>query len=55
MKVLNHVAITVLKMDVEGAEWFAIEDLVRTLQHRSMVRREVHIPLYQAWCCVGCY
>jgi len=30
MKELQHAAITLLKMDVEGAEWFAIEDLVNS-------------------------
>jgi hypothetical protein len=29
MATLDHKAITVLKMDVEGAEWFVIEDLVK--------------------------
>ena len=46
MKTLNHVAITVLKMDVEGAEWFAIEDLVNSkiIEHRraSQFAVELH-------------
>ena len=30
MHKLEHDAITVLKMDVEGAEWYAVEDMVKS-------------------------
>lgn len=29
MKDLGHSRLTILKMDVEGAEWFAVEDMVK--------------------------
>lgn len=30
MRALGHSKVTVLKMDVEGAEWFAVEDMVKS-------------------------